>query len=154
MRSRKNDIAREKSSEFAGRVVRLYQHLSKQKQETVMSKQVLRSGTAIGASVEEAIGSQSRADFFAKMAIAYKEARKTSYWLRLLWQGDYLTDKQYESIGADADALCELLGAIRDTRVEEQAVEQVTRARGRPRTPAAKDGASVPSDDMFSGLGC
>ena len=81
-----------KSYSFAVRIVRLYQHLSAQKKEFVLSKQVLRSGTSIGANVEEAIGGQSRADFVSKMAIAYKEARETSYWLRLLKDTDYLTE--------------------------------------------------------------
>jgi four helix bundle protein len=93
----------------------LYQHLAATKKEFVLSKQVLRSGTSIGANVEEAIGGQSRADFLSKIAIAYKEARETEYWLRLLKDTDYLSPKEYASIHADADELCRLLGSIQKT---------------------------------------
>ena len=84
----------------------------KEKKEYVLSKQVLRCGTSIGANVEEAIGGQSRADFLSKLSIAYKEARETSYWLRLLKVTDYLTDTQFQSIHADAEELCRIIGAI------------------------------------------
>ncbi|MCF3571420.1 four helix bundle protein [Planktothrix agardhii 1803] len=86
-------------------LVRLYQYLSESKKEYILSKQVLRSGTSIGANVEEALGGQSKADFIAKLPIAYKEARETSYWLRLLKDTDYLTEKEFESIHADAEEL-------------------------------------------------
>jgi hypothetical protein len=79
--------------------------LSESKKEYILSKQVLRSGTSIGANVEEALGGQSKADFIAKLLIAYKEARETSYWLRLLKDTDYLTEKEFESIHADAEEL-------------------------------------------------
>jgi four helix bundle protein len=79
--------------------------LSESKKEYILSKQVLRSGTSIGANVEEALGGQSKADFIAKLPIAYKEARETSYWLRLLKDTDYLTEKEFESIHADAEEL-------------------------------------------------
>jgi len=75
----------------------------------------LRSGTSIGANVEEAIGGQSKADFISKLAIAYKEARETSYWLRLLKDTDYLTEKEFESIHADAEELCRIIGTIQKT---------------------------------------
>ena len=75
----------EKSYAFAVRTVWMYQHLSQEKREFVLSKQVLRSGTSIGANVEEAIGGASKTDFAAKMNIAYKEACETDYWLRLLY---------------------------------------------------------------------
>lgn len=73
-----------KSYDFAVRIVRMYQHLPSEKKEYILSKQVIRSGTSIGANIEEAIGGISKADFRAKMSIAYKEARETDYWLRLL----------------------------------------------------------------------
>ncbi|BBD56520.1 four helix bundle protein [Planktothrix agardhii 1806] len=79
--------------------------MSESKKEYILSKQVLRSGTSIGANVEEALGGQSKADFIAKLPIAYKEARETSYWLRLLKDTDYLTEKEFESIHADAEEL-------------------------------------------------
>ena len=75
----------EKSYAFAVRTVRMYQHLWQEKREFVLSKQVFRSGTSIGANVEEAIGGASKRDFTAKMNIADKEARETGYWLRLLY---------------------------------------------------------------------
>lgn len=109
------NIVQTKSYAFAVRIVRLYQHLSVKKKEFVLSKQVLRSGTSIGANVEEAIGRQSRADFVAKLSIAYKEARETSYWLRLLKDTEYLTETEFESIHADAEELCRIIGAIQKT---------------------------------------
>ena len=83
---KEENIIQTKSYAFAVRIVRLHKHLINTKKEYVLSKQILRSGTSIGANVEEAIGGQSKADFIHKLAIAYKEARETSYWLRLLQQ--------------------------------------------------------------------
>ena len=80
----KESILREKSYQFALRIVKLYQFIASEKKEFVLSKQILRSGTSIGANVEEAIAAQSRKDFIHKMSIASKEARETKYWLRLL----------------------------------------------------------------------
>ena len=104
-----------KSYAFALRIVRLYQHLSEAKKEYVLSKQVLRSGTSIGANVEEALGGQSRADFMSKIGIAYKETRETSYWLRLLHDTGYLTDGEFESIYKDAEELFRIIGTIQVT---------------------------------------
>ena len=109
------NVAQTKSYALAVRIVRLYQHLSSNKKEFVLSKQILRSGTSIGANVEEAIGGQSRADFVAKLSIAYKEARETSYWLRLLKDTGYLTETEFESIHADAEEVCRIIGAIQKT---------------------------------------
>ncbi len=81
---KKDNVIQIKSYDFAVRIVKLYKHLSQEKKEFVLSKQLLRSGTSIGANVEEAIGGQSRKDFFAKLTIAYKEARESHYWIRLL----------------------------------------------------------------------
>ncbi len=105
----------EKSYAFAVRVVRMYRHLSKEKREFVLSKQVLRSGTSIGANVEEAIGGVSKKDFAAKMSIAYKEARETSYWLRLLRETDYLEQEAFISIHDDCEELLKLLYSITKT---------------------------------------
>ena len=110
-----DNVVQAKSYQFAVRVIRLYQHLSETKREFVLSKQLLRSGTSIGANVEEAIGGQSRADFAGKLAIAYKEARETSYWLRLLKDTDYLTETEFNSIHADTEELCRILGSIQKT---------------------------------------
>ena len=98
-----------KSFSFAVRIVKAYQHLTKNKREFVLSKQLLRSGTSIGANVSEAQRGQSKADFHAKMSVALKEANETEYWLRLLFSTEYLTDKQFESLNKD---VCELLGIL------------------------------------------
>jgi len=102
----------DKSFLFAIRIVKLYRFLSESKKEFVLSKQLLRSGTSIGANVAEAEKAQSSADFFAKMNIALKEANETKYWLRLLHATDYLTDQQFVSLESDAKELTALLVAI------------------------------------------
>ena len=109
---KKRNIVHEKSFAFAVRVVRVYQHLMSKKKEFVLSKQLLRSGTSIGANVEEGVGGQSEADFISKLNIAYKEARETAYWIRLLEATDYLTASQSQSLLTDADELCKILGQI------------------------------------------
>ena len=110
-----DNLIQEKSYAFAIRTVKLYRHLSEKKKEFVLSRQLLRSGTAIGANVEEAIGGQSRADFLSKISIAYKEARETRYWLRLLNDTGFLAPREYASISADAVELCRILSAILTT---------------------------------------
>jgi len=104
-----------KSFGLAVRIVKLCRHLRETRQEYVLSKQLLRSGTSIGANVEEAIGGVSRPDFAAKLGIAYKEARETSYWLRLLAATDYLTPEAHTSIAQDCEEVCRLLRAILNT---------------------------------------
>ena len=104
---RKN-VLQEKSYDFALRIINLYSFLVKDKEESVLSKQVLRSGTSIGANVEEAIGAISEKDFTAKVSIAQKEARETHYWLRLLRDSEYLTEKQSESIIDECEELIKL----------------------------------------------
>ena len=99
----------EKSFAFALRIVKLYQNLNGKKKEFVLSKQVLRSGTSIGANLEESRGAQSSSDFQAKISIAYKEARETSYWLRLLHASKYLTDRQFDSVHSDCEELVRIL---------------------------------------------
>ena len=116
------NVIQTKSYAFAVRIVRLYQHLSVEKKEYVLSKQVLRCGTSIGANVEEAIGGQSRADFISKLSIAYKEARETSYWLRLLKDTEYLTTSQFDSIHADAEELCRIIASIQKSTKANQHV--------------------------------
>lgn len=106
------NLIQEKSYAFAIRMVKLYRHLSGSKKEFVLSKQILRSGTAIGANIEEAIGGQSRADFLSKISIAYKEARETLYWLRLLKDTGYLAPAEFDSLFADANELCRILSKI------------------------------------------
>ena len=112
---KKDNIIQIKSYNFAVRVVKLYKHLSQEKKEFVLSKQLLRSGTSIGANVEEAIGGQSRKDFFAKLTIAYKEARESHYWIRLLKDTDFLTEKESESLLADIEEILKIIGSIQKT---------------------------------------
>lgn len=108
----KNNPVKDKSFAFALRIVKLYQYLSEQKREYVLSKQLLRSGTAVGALICEAEQAESKADFIHKMAIALKEANETVYWLELLNQSDYIDQKGYESIKPDAVELLKLLTSI------------------------------------------
>jgi four helix bundle protein len=112
---KKDNIIQEKSFAFAVRIVKLYKFLSIEKKEFVLSKQLLRSGTSIGANVEEAIGGQSSRDFYAKLTIAYKEARETKYWIRLLHASDFLDDKMVELLLIDIDELLKIIGSIQKT---------------------------------------
>ena len=102
----------EKSFNFAVRVVNLYKYLSREHKEFVLSKQLLRSGTSIGANVSEAQRGQSKADFIAKMSISLKEASESEYWIKLLYHTDYITKEQYESLQTDIQELISLLMAI------------------------------------------
>ena len=115
----------EKSLDFAVRVVNLYKYLSAEKQEGVMSKQVLRSGTSIGANVREASQGQSKADFTAKMSIALKEAAETEYWLDLLERTGYLGRSEYESIQKDCGELARMLTAIVKTSRESKKKQEI-----------------------------
>ena len=112
---KKENVIQVKTYAFAVRIVRLYQYLVKSKSEYVLSKQLLRSGTSIGANVEEAIGGQSDKDFFAKMTIAYKEARETHYWLRLLTDTSYLSNEESESLLSDIEEILKIIGSIQKT---------------------------------------
>lgn len=110
--STENNPARVKSYAFALRMLKLYPYLKESKQEYIVSKQVVRSGTSIGANVEEAVAAISKAEFSARMSIAYREARETSYWLRLLHDAGYLENKLSDSLYADCQELCRILFAI------------------------------------------
>ena len=93
-----NITVEEKSFQFALRIVKLCNYLREEKREFILSKQLLRAGTSIGANIAEAQRGQSTADFAAKMSVALKECSETEYWLQLLYRTDYLTQKQYESL--------------------------------------------------------
>lgn len=108
----KDNLIADKSKQFAIRIIRLYQHLNENNREFVLSKQILRSGTSIGANVREAIQAQSRKDFISKMQIALKEASETEYWLELLHETGYLSDKEFESISADCSSINKILISI------------------------------------------
>jgi four helix bundle protein len=110
-----NNIIQQKSFAFAIRIVNLYKFLTTEKKEYVLSKQLLRSGTSVGANIEESIGGQSDKDFLSKISIAYKEARESVYWLKLLQATDYLSEEQADSLLKDAEELCKIIGKIQIT---------------------------------------
>ncbi|MFA6007806.1 MAG: four helix bundle protein [Candidatus Shapirobacteria bacterium] len=111
----KENVIQEKSFNFAIRIIKVYKYLKQNKQEFVLSKQLLRSGTSIGANVEEAIGSQSRNDFISKLSIAYKEARESSYWIKLLEKSEYLSTKESQSLLDDLTEILKIIGKIQKT---------------------------------------
>jgi len=110
---KQDNIIQEKSFAFAVRLVKLYKYLCDEKREFVLSKQLLRSGTSIGANVEEAIGGHSGKDFIFKLSIAYKEARETIYWLKLLQAASFLSEEQAKSVLKDAEEICKILDKFR-----------------------------------------
>ena len=112
---KEDNIIQQKSFAFAIRIVKVYKYLIETKKEFVLSKQLLRCGTSIGANIEEAIGGQSDKDFFAKLTISYKEARETKYWIRLLFETEYLTKEQFESLLIDIEEILRIIGAIQRT---------------------------------------
>ena len=105
----KKDVLKEKSFEFAVRIVKLVNYLQEEKKEFILSKQLLRSGTAIGALVSEAKFGQSNADFLSKMYIALKEANETLYWLKLLYVTEYISFSQFESMECDGNEILAML---------------------------------------------
>jgi four helix bundle protein len=106
------------SKRFAIRIVRLYQYLCKEKHERILSKQLLRSGTSIGANIVEAQAAVSKKEFLAKMYISFKECHETEYWLELLHDTEYLTDEEFESINQDNTALKKMLSSITFTTTQ------------------------------------
>jgi four helix bundle protein len=112
---KEDNVVREKSYAFALRIVKVYRYLTEDKREYVLSKQLLRAGTSVGANVEEAVGGQSEKDFAAKLTVAYKEARETHFWIRLLRDSDYLSSPQADSLLADTDELLRIIGSIQKT---------------------------------------
>ena len=111
----KENIILSKTYSFALRIIDLYKYLSKEEKEYTLSKQILRSGTSIGANSEEAAGSISKKDFSAKFFIAYKEARETHYWIRLLRDSGYIDSKLASSLLNDLDEILKIIGAILKT---------------------------------------
>lgn len=112
---KKDNVLRDKSYDFALRIIKVHQYLCYERKEFVLSKQLLRSGTSIDANIEEAIGGQSEKDFFAKLSISYKEARETNYWIRLLKDSGYITTTQSVSLLRDCEKLQKIIGAIQRT---------------------------------------
>jgi four helix bundle protein len=115
---KENNIVMDKSYTFALRVIKAYNYLTREQREFVISKQMLRSGTAIGALVRESEHAQSRADFINKMNIALKEANETAYWLALLKDSEYISENVFNSIHQDCDELIRLLISIVKTSKE------------------------------------
>jgi len=109
----KENVVQQKSYAFALRIVKMYQYLCEHHQVYDLARQVLRSGTSIGANLEEAIGAQSDKDFLHKISIAYKEARETHYWIRLLADSEYIKNHQRESLLDDCDELLKIMGSIK-----------------------------------------
>lgn len=108
----KQNIIREKSFDFALRIIKLYKYLCTEKQEYILSKQLLRSGTSIGAMQRESEHAESTSDFIHKLAIAQKECNETLYWLDLLYRSEYIDEKAYNSIYKDADEVIRLITSI------------------------------------------
>jgi four helix bundle protein len=112
MNEGKENIIAKKSYSFALEIVKLYKYLISEQKEFVLSKQVLRSGTSIGANIHEAIASESKKDFIHKLGIAVKEARETNYWLNLLNDSNYIAKEQFGSLSANCDELVRILNSI------------------------------------------
>ncbi len=110
-----DSIIQKKTEDFAVTIIDLYKHLTFEKKEYVLSKQVLRSGTSIGANIAEAEVSQSRKDFFHKCYIAYKELSETMYWLRLLYKTGYISANMFDEYMKDAKEIKRILGKILST---------------------------------------
>jgi four helix bundle protein len=113
--SHNRSVVQAKSFEFSIRIVRMYQWICKNHRIHSLADQILRCGTSIGANVEEAEGALTKKEFAAKIGIAYKEARETGYWLRLLGATDYLDDKTCQSMMQDCEELLKILSSIQKT---------------------------------------
>ncbi|HWQ82824.1 MAG TPA: four helix bundle protein [Ignavibacteria bacterium] len=110
--SKGGNLVVEKSYDFSVRIAKLYRFLCEKKKENIISRQVLRSRTSIGANVEEAIGGVSRKDFLNKLSIVYKEARETNYWLRILRDIEYLNQNMFDSLIKDCDEVTRIIFSI------------------------------------------
>lgn len=116
MKPRPTNIIAQKSDKFSDRIIKMYQHLTTCRHENVLSKQILRSGTSIGANVAESFNAQSEPDFINKLSIALKEADETNYWLKKLHIGNYLTEKEFQSMEEDNIEIIKLLTSIIKTK--------------------------------------
>ncbi len=105
----KNNPLRDKTRNFSLRIIKLYKYLTEDYKEYIFSKQILRSGTSIGANVAEAIYAQSKKDFITKLSISLKETSETEYWLDLLYHSDYIKEKEFESMWSDAEEIRKIL---------------------------------------------
>ncbi|MCT3760661.1 four helix bundle protein [Elizabethkingia anophelis] len=112
MLMKEDNIIKQKSFDFAVRVIKLYQYLSNDKKEFILSKQILRSGTNVGAMIRESEHAQSKSEFIHKLSIAQKEINETIYWLELFQATDYLSAQEFESINEDAVDIIKLVTSI------------------------------------------
>lgn len=110
--SEKKNVLKDKSFGFAIRIINLYKYLTATKNEYVLSEQLLRSGTAVGALVRESQNAESKADFIHKLAVAQKECDESIYWIELLFQTDYLSSTEYESINNEATEILKIIRSI------------------------------------------
>lgn len=108
----KKNLIEEKSKAFALEIIKLYKKLCDEKHEYILSKQLLRSGTSVGANIAEGENGQSRADFFSKMNISLKEAAESAYWLELLFESDYIDEEDFAKLHGDCEELVRILTAI------------------------------------------
>ena len=115
-------IITDKSKEFALRVIRLYKYLTVEQREFLIAKQLFRSGTSIGANIRESKRAQSEADFYSKLSIALKEAEESAYWIELLYESDYITEAQFNSIYTDCNELISMLVVI--TKKQKQKIQK------------------------------
>jgi four helix bundle protein len=102
----------DKALSYSVRIVNLYKYLKKEKHEYIISDQLMRSGTSIGANISEAISAESTADFIHKLGVAQKEANETLYWLDLLMKCDYISEKEHKSMSEDCEALRKIIASI------------------------------------------
>lgn len=111
-----NNVIVEKSKAFALRIIKLYKYLTEKYKISPIANQILKSGTSIGANVKEAIRAQSKPDFYSKMNIALKESSETEYWLELLFESDYITKEQFDSLYEDCREILKILVSITKTQ--------------------------------------
>lgn len=123
MLPRKENIIQDKTSAYAIRIIRLYQYLTNVKHDQTISRQILRSGTSIGANTAESRNAQSRADFVNKLNIALKEADETAFWLKTLYGGNYITERQLQSMLADNTEIIRILVKIIKTSKERMSLD-------------------------------
>ena len=124
----RENVVRDKSKAFALRIIRMYQFLCSEKKEFVLSKQVLRSGTSIGANVREGDRAQSKAEFIAKINIALKEADETQYWLELFYESGTISEAMFTSMNQDCEELIRLLVSIIKSTHQSRSTKQPTKS--------------------------
>ncbi|MBR1519069.1 MAG: four helix bundle protein [Prevotella sp.] len=125
--SRKASILQEKSEHYSFRIMRLYRFLLESQHEGIVSKQILRSGTSIGANIAEAQNAQSNADFINKLSIALKETNETAYWLKILFNGKYINELGYNSMLNDNEEIAKMLVSSIKTLKQKMGIDDTTR---------------------------